>query len=126
MEVKPAQSEDATKLTDKKLDDGAAAIAQSADGPEAVAAKKRKKNKSKKKKAPLFDLQASDFVPTVEFSIDPVSEPVVKAPAASKPKVKFEETKVEKTVELPAQTQPSEVKKKKHKKPKSKVDGTDV
>jgi len=53
----------------------------------------------------LFDLQASDFVPSVQFSFDPVSEPVVTAPVvASQPKVKFADTveaKAEKSVELP-------------------------
>ncbi len=105
MEAKLVESEDATKLIDNKVEEVAANIAQSADGPEAVAAKKRKKNKPKKKKAPLFDLQASDFVPSVQFSFDPVSEPVVTAPVvASQPKVKFADTveaKAEKSVELP-------------------------
>lgn len=92
--------------TTKPLEEKPIGLVIEADGPDAQA--KKKKKKSSRKKKILLDIGAGEFVPTFNFSADPVSEPVATPkkdvllppqkdepkPRPKKPKVKIQEAPV--------------------------------
>ncbi len=60
--------------TTKPKEEKPAELILEANGPD-TAAKKKKKNKNRKKKV-LLDIGAGEFVPTFNFSVDPVADPI--------------------------------------------------